>query len=255
MMSLVLLFVFVVAVSSQGGNNPNDYVCNPRSISPARWAVRFPTNTAFNGFFRADGAIRILDPLGNTLFSANLDGSVWHQYFDSNGNLVGDLFLAGLAPPGILVLASRQTSNPMLSNERVCQIFVAPSPPNLVASYSELLPLGEGYMTSYYVSKDPATAGQVFSNEFFSFDSNFTSAFSETNTFTQGPGVLGHYVAQSVNFRYVPITQAQATALGWNGNVANFVSVRGIHGGRGAVPIEVFTVEQRAQLKKRGLEL
>lgn len=249
-----VLCVFVLAVSSQG-QDPNDLVCSPTTISAAQWASKFPTNNAFTGFFRADGGIKILDPFGNVLFGANLDGSIWHQYFDSNNNLVGDLFLAGLAPPGILVLVSRQTSNPMFSRDRVCQIFVAPSPPNLIASYSELLPLGVGYMTSFYQSKETATLGQVISNEFFSFDSNFTSAFSETNTFTPGPGVMGHYVAQSVNFRYTPITQAQATTLGWNGNVANFVSARGVPSGRGAIPIEVFTVEQRAQLKKRGLEL
>jgi hypothetical protein len=220
-------------------------VCNSVAIPPFLWEDIYPTIYAFNGFFQADGDIKILDPLNNVLLDINLNGSVWHQYFDGSNNLVGDLFLAGLAP--VLVLSSRQTLNPLFLQQRVCQIFYPPSPENIIDSYSELLPLGasDDYMTSYYTSLSNTTFGQTFSNEYFAFDSIKSSAFSFTNTYATGTGVSGHYVAQAVNFRYVPISEAQATALGWSGSVANFSSRKGFSAGRGVIPVEVFTPSQQ----------
>jgi hypothetical protein len=151
--------------------------------------------------------------------------------------------------PGALVLTSRQVSNPIFSSDMVCQTFLAPSPTNLIASYSELAAHGKGFMESKYFSLESATFLQVFSNEVFSFDSELKTAFSQTNTFVLGNGTANHYIATSVNFRYTPITMVDANTLGWNnGDVSNVTSGRGFHAGRGAVPHTILSVAQRTQL-------
>lgn len=241
-----LLLVFVAAQS-----NPSDLVCDNVAVRPSLWSSKFPTNVAFNGFFRADGNIQFFAPTGQALFAIPLDGSLWHQYFNVNGLLVGDLFLSGaaLGYPGVLVLSSRQVSNPMFSSDSVCQKFLAPSPSNLITSYSELAAHGIGYMESKYYSLDTATFRQVFSNEIFSFDSEMKTAFSQTNTYVLGNGTANHYIFQSVNFRYTPITETVANTLGYNsGNVANVTTTRGFHCGRGAVPVTILSDAQRTQL-------
>lgn len=244
-MLLFVVLAFLLSVNSQGLFN--DFQCDNVTLSPLLWKARFPTNYAFNGFFRADGSIKILDPNGNTLFAVNLDGSVWHQYFANNGYQIGELYLNGLAP--VLVLTSRQISNPMFLQGKICQNFLAPSPPNLIASYSELMPFGKGYMTSVYYNRIDPNINTIFSNEFFSFDYDLKTAFSETNNFAMGNGNENHYVAQTVNFRYTPITEAQAIALGYTGNNLQFNSTRGIACGRAGIPIEIFPLAQRALLK------
>jgi len=246
MLLVVVLVSLYVLVNSQGGS-PTDLKCDNVAISAALWQRQFPTNYAFNGFFQADGILRILDPTGNTVFSLPLSGCVWHQYFSNTGYLVGDLFLPGffVGSPDPLVLTSRQTSNPMLGQDKVCQNFIFPSPPNLIASYSELVAHGVGYMESKYFSLDPATYKQVFSNEFFNFDSAMQTAFSETNNNLLGVGHAAHYIYQAVNFRYTPINETQAIALGYNQNVAVFNSTRGVTAGRGAIPIEVIPAGHR----------
>jgi hypothetical protein len=171
-----------------------------------------------------------------------------HQYFDNNGNMVGDLFLNGafLGFPGVLILTSRQTIVPMLFQAKTCQNFFPPSPPNLIASYSELVVpgLAVGYMDSYYVSTSNVTLGQVFSNEYFNANPEASSPFSVTVSYATGSS---NYPAQEVQFSYTSITQDQATAMGWNGNVANFTSTKGFCAGRGAIPVEVFSASQRQQ--------
>lgn len=245
---LFLSVLFYVLIKAQ--SNPSDLVCDNVAVRQSLWQSKFPTNIAFNGFFRADGSIKFLAPTGDVLFAIPLDNSVWRQYFDSNGFLIGDLFLAGAAFgfPSVTVLSSRQVSNPMFSGEKVCQQFMAPSPSNLIASYSELVSHGIGYMESKYFSLETATLRQVFSNEFFSFDSEMKTAFSETNNYVLGNGNANHYIASSVNFRYTPITQAEATALGWSGNAVNATPSRGFHAGRGAIPVTILSVEQRTRL-------
>jgi hypothetical protein len=241
-----LLLVLVIA-----DRNPSDLVCDNIAVRQSLWASKFPTNVAFNGFFRADGNIQFFNPTGQALFALPLDNSVWHQYFNTNGLLVGDLFLSGAAFgfPGALVLTSRQVSNPIFSSDMVCQTFLAPSPTNLIASYSELAAHGKGFMESKYFSLESATFLQVFSNEVFSFDSELKTAFSQTNTFVLGNGTANHYIATSVNFRYTPITMVDANTLGWNnGDVSNVTSGRGFHAGRGAVPHTILSVAQRTQL-------
>lgn len=228
--------------------DPNDYVCGTWTMSSALWAKFFPPIYAFLGFWRADGNIRIKDPLGNVLVTLNLNGSLWHQYQDANDNMVGDLFLNGasLGFPGVLILTSRQTIVPMLFKAKTCQNFFTPSPPNLIASYSELVApdLAVGYMDSYYMSTNSSTLGQVFSNEYFNANPEASSPFSVTVTYATG---TSNYPAQEVQFSYTSITQTQATAMGWSGNVANFTSTRGFCAGRGAIPVEVFSSAQRQQ--------
>ena len=219
----------------------SNYVCAPRTMSPALWASIFPTIYAFNGFWRADGNIRIKDSTGNVLLTVNLNGSLWRQYFDASGTLFGELYL-NLA--GVLVLTSKQTVNPMFSTEKTCQIFLPPSPPNLIACYSELVApdLAIGYMSSHYMSLIPL--GQVFSNEYFNANPLSPNPFSVTVNYATG---LFNFPQQEVQFSYTQITQSQASAMGWSTNVANFTSVRGFTAGRGAIPVEVFTPAQREQ--------
>jgi len=139
MLFFIVLLSFSLFANSQS-SNPNDLRCDNVAVSSALWQSKFPTNYAFNGFFKADGKITFFDPIGNVLFAVPLDNAIWHQYFANNGYLVGDLFLSG-APfgfPGVVLLTSRQVSNPMFSENKVCQNFFPPSPSNLIASYSEL---------------------------------------------------------------------------------------------------------------------
>jgi hypothetical protein len=244
-----VLLSFFFLIKSQGGN-PNDLRCDNVAVSASLWQSKFPTNYAFNGFFKADGKMTFFDPTGTALFTVPLDNSIWHQYFANNGYLVGDLFLSG-APfgyPGIVLLTSRQVSNPMFSENKVCQNFLPPSPANLIASYSELEAHGVGFLESRYLSLDIATYKQIFSNEFFSFDNNLQTAFSETNNFVLGIGNNNHYIANTVSFRYTPISEAQANVLGYNANVASFNSTKGIISGKGSIPLEILTAEQRLRV-------
>jgi hypothetical protein len=238
MISLIFLFAFILSVSSQ--------VCVPAVLTPTQWAIRFPTINAFTGFYKANGNIQILDPFRNVLLQVNLNGSVWRQYYGTGGLLYGDLFLNGLVP-GALVLTSRLTVNPIpFKNDRVCQNFFLPTPPNLILSYSELLSLTVGYMTSYYVDNGLFSTKRAISNEIFDFDDAMNNAFSETNSIVRGIGPL-HFTNQVVTFLYEPITEAQAISLGWTPSLALFTSVKGIFSGRSSIPIEVFTPEQRQQ--------
>lgn len=88
-------------------------------------------------------------------------------------------------------------------------------------------------MTSYYIS-----LGQVFSNEYFSFDALYSSAFSGTLTFATGLGTSLHYVQQRVNFAYTAISPTEAIRMGLN-RASNFTSTQGIVAGRGVIPLEI----------------
>lgn len=245
----MLLFILLITLSARA-QFPSPYTCYNISIPEFLWPIQYPTVNAFTGFFRADGSLSALDPNGNVLFTLNISGSVYHQYYTS-GLLFGDLFLNGLpgVPPGYLVLTSHQTINPVPLSSKLCQIFLPPTPANLINSYSEIIPLGVGYMTSAYYSLIPGSLGQIFSNEFFSLDSTLTTGFSETNDISLGNGLANHYTNTTIHFRYTPITYAQAQALGYTGsNPTSFNSVYGFNAGKGVIPVEIFSAAQRAIL-------
>jgi hypothetical protein len=246
MFVLCFLFAFVINAQSQ---SPNDLVCENTVLSSQQWTKKFPTSYAFNGFWKADGAIAFSNS-SQFLFAIPLDNSLWHQYNDAAGHVVGDLFLSGAAFgfPGALILSSRQVSNPMFSGYAICQNFIAPSPTNLIASYSELVAHGVGYMESKYFSLEAATFNHVFSNEAFNFDLAGLTAWSQTYTYVLGNGTANNYIATAVNFRYSPLTEAQAIALGWSGDVASVPAQKGFHAGRGAIPIGILNAQQRTIL-------
>lgn len=248
MLVLASLFIVLSLVSAQGGN-PNDYVCDNVVISPSQWERNFPVSYQFNGFWRADGSIKFLTANNDVLFAVPLNGSIWHQYHDQAGHLIGDLFLeaAAFGFPGLKLLTSRQVTNPMLGRNVICQKFLTPSPSNLIASYSELVGHGKNYMDSKYFSLENATLGYVFSNEQFSFSLDAQTAISRTATVLLGNGDA-HFVFQEVNFRYTRLTEAQALALGWSGDAASVPAGKGFALGRGAAPIAILNANQRAQL-------
>ena len=247
MLSFLVFLVVLGCASAQG--NPNNLVCENVASRPETWQTKLATVMKFNGLFRADGDLTFYGPGRQVLLSLNFNGSVWSQYFNANGLLIGDLFLSGAAfgVPGYAVLTSRQVSNMMVGSERVCQKFLAPSPTDLINSYSLLEADDLGYMTSRYYSLDSATFKRIFSIEHFHFDLSMTTAFSETNTINLADGIA-HFVTQTVNFNYVPITLEQANALGYNNaNVASATaSQKGFAFGRGAIPLSVLTPAQRA---------
>jgi len=249
MFIFAFLVLLVLQVSAQG--NPNDYVCENYAMKPERWAAKYPTNVAFNGIFRADGKITFFAPNLDILFAIPLNGSIWHQYYDQAGIQFGDLYLngAGFGFPGAFILSSRQATNPIIGSEVVCQKFIAPSPTNLQESYSELENFGIGFMQSKYFLTNPATvAGRVFSWEAFNFDLAGQTATSQTTTNIPGVGDA-HYKATEVDFRYTPISQADATALGWNPvSAPTLPAGKGFHAGRGAIPAAILNAQQKAQL-------
>lgn len=247
MFGLCFLFAFVLGVQS---GNPDDFVCENTVMSPQQWTRKFPTSYGFNGFWKADGSIEFRNNAAQVLFAVPLDNSVWHQYHDAAGHVIGDLFLSGASFgfPGVLLLSSRQVSNPVFSENLICQNFIAPSPTNLIGSYSELVAHGIGYMESKYFSLDAATLGHVFSNEVFNFDLAGETAWSQTNTYTLGNGTDNNYISTAVNFRYNAINQTQAIALGWSGDVASVPAQKGFRCGRGAIPVGILNAEQRGRI-------
>jgi len=212
--------------TTNDNNNSNQpQTCKNAIISPKLWEMFYPTVYQYLGFNRADGYLTIYDPTGAIVpaqylppFTMNpmpLNGCIFHQYFNAAGQMVGDLFLAGLAP--IPILVTRQINNPVLGKGTVCQNFLYSAlAPDLLTAYSEITPSGVGFMSSAYYSQNSDTLNQVFSNEIFSFDSNMVTSFSQTNTYTLGNDINTHYLSQTVYFRYTPITEAEAIAIGYD---------------------------------------
>jgi hypothetical protein len=246
-MLLLSLFFFCLAIRAQ--SNPNDLVCENSVISLRQWETKFPTNLKFNGNFKADGSITFYAPGDVALFSINLDGSLWRQYFDANGFMIGDLYLNGAAFgfPGVLVKSSSQVVNPMIGSLAACQKFMEPAPTNLITSYSVLESYGKGYMASRYYSPDAATLNEIFSHEQFSFSSDFQTAISTTTTINLGNAPV-HFTSVIVKFRYTAITEAAAQAMGWGISNVNATVGKGFHAGRGAIPHTILSSAQRAQL-------
>jgi len=205
-------------------------VCKNITLPPPLWSALYPDVYHYQGFSQGDGFITIYDPTGVIIPAAylpppfnlanpySLSGSVYHQYFNGAGQMVADLFLGGLAPPGTLIQATRQITNPVfLSGGKLCQNFIySPLAPELLTSYSVITPSGKNFMSSAYYSQASATLDRVFSNEVFSIDSADNSSWSQTNSYTLGNTSATNYLSQSVYFKYTPITQAQAVALGYN---------------------------------------
>ncbi len=75
MFFLAVVF-FAGFLSAQGSGNPNDLVCDNAAIRPELWQRRFPTNYAFNGFFRADGDLEFRNSAKQVLLKINLDNSL-----------------------------------------------------------------------------------------------------------------------------------------------------------------------------------
>lgn len=200
--------------------------CKNMVIPPQLWAQFYPTVYKYMGFNRADGYLTIYDPTGAIVpvqylqfpFVMNpmpINNAIFHQYFNSVGQLIGDLYLPGFGPG--LTLITRQVCNPILGRGTVCQSFlISTLAPNLLTCYSEITPSGVGFMSSAYYSQNADTLDQVFMNEVFCFDSLMNSSFSQTNTYSLGNDINTHYLQQTVYFRYTPISKNDAIALGYN---------------------------------------
>lgn len=222
-----MFFLFALLLVSIASAVP---VCNNVALPPLLWKALYPDVYHFQGFNRADGFITLYDSTGaiipaaylpppfNTANPYSLSGSVFHQYFNGAGQMVADLFLAGLAPPGVLIQATRQITNPeFLSGGKLCQNFIISAlAPELLTSFSQITPTGDNFMSSVYYSSVPATLNRVFSNEVFNIDGLGVSAWSQTNSYTLGNTTTTNYLSQSVYFKYTPITETQAIALGYN---------------------------------------
>lgn len=205
-------------------------VCNNITLPPLLWKALYPDVYHFQGFNQADGFITLYDPTGAIIPAAylpppfnlanpySLAGSVFHQYFNGAGQMVADLFLGGLAPPGTLIQATRQITNPIfLSGGKLCQNFIISAlAPELLTAYSVITPSGKNFMSSAYYSQNAATLDRVFSNEIFNIDGTDNSAWSQTNSYSLGNTTVTNYLSQSVYFKYTPISQTQAIALGYN---------------------------------------
>lgn len=222
-----MLFLFALLLLSVADATP---VCKNITLPPLLWKALYPTIYHYQGFSRADGFITIYDPTGAIIPAAflpppfnlanpySLSGSVFHQYFNGAGRLVADLFLGGLAPPGVLIQATRQINNPIfLSGGKLCQNFIISAlAPELLTTYSEITPSEKDFFSSAYFSSDPATLGRVFSNEVFSIDGVDNSSWSQTNKYSLGNTTATNYLTQSVYFKYTPISETEAIALGYN---------------------------------------
>lgn len=220
----MLLFVLLLA----GALADNESTCRNVTLSSSLWERFYPTVWHYQGFSRADGYLTIYDPTGAIVpaqylpapFTSNpvaLNGCIFHQYFNSQGFMVGDLFLSGLAP--IPVLVSRQINNPLFRSNKVCQNFLfSLLDPSLLTEYSEITPnlYADDFQSSVYISTDAATLGRVTKNELFKIDNDGVSSWSTTNSFALGNNGATNYLQRTVYFKYTPITEAQAVALGYN---------------------------------------
>lgn len=221
----MLLFVLLLTVSALANN---DLECKNVTLSSTLWERFYPTVWHYQGFSRADGYLTIYDPTGAIIpaqflpppFTSNplaLNACIFHQYFNSQGLLVADLFLAGLAP--IPILVTRQINNPVFTTDTICQNFLfSLLDPSLLVDYSEITPnpFANDFQSSAYYSKNPDTLGRVTKSEIFKFDNVDKTSWSQTNSYALGNSSATNYLQQMVYFKYTPITEVQAVALGYN---------------------------------------
>jgi len=220
---LLLLLVLVVSVLGT-----NDFECRNVTLSAKLWERFYPTVWHYQGFNRADGYLTIYDPTGAIVpaqylpppFTSNpvaLNACIFHQYFNSQGFMVGDLFLSGLAP--IPILVTRQINNPVFHTDTICQNFLfSLLDPSLLLDYSEITPnpYASDFQSSAYYSKDEATLGRVTKSEIFKIDNADNTSWSQTNSFAIGNSSSTSHLERMIYFKYTPITQDQAIALGYN---------------------------------------
>ncbi len=206
----------------------NDLECRNVTLSATLWERFYPTVWHYQGFSRADGYLTIYDPTGAIVpaqflpppFTSNpamLTGAIFHQYFNGQGFMIGDLFLGGLAP--IPILVTRQINNPVFRTDTICQNFLfSLLDPSLLSDYSEITPnpFASDFQSSAYYSKNPATLGRVTKSEIFKIDNIGNSSWSLTNSLVVGNSSATSYLQQTVYFKYTPITETQAIALGYN---------------------------------------
>lgn len=221
----MLLFVLLLVVSALANN---DFICRNVTLSATRWERLYPTIWHYQGFSRADGYITIYDPTGAIVpaqflpppFTSNpapLNGAIFHQYFNGQGFLVADLFLAGLAP--IPILVTRQINNPISRTDTICQNFLfSLLDSSLLVDFSEITPnpYADDFQSSAYYSQKEATLGRVTKSEIFKIDNVGITSWSQTNSYAVGNSSATNYLQQMVYFKYTPITEIQAIALGYN---------------------------------------
>lgn len=51
-------------------------ICIPNAYPPALWKANYPTIYAFNGYFRADGNLQVLDPNSNTILMVHYGNNI-----------------------------------------------------------------------------------------------------------------------------------------------------------------------------------
>lgn len=220
----MLLFILLLTVSVMS----NDFECRNVTLSERKWERLYPTVWHYQGFSRADGYLTIYDPTGAIVpaqylpppFTSNpmmLSGAIFHQYFNSQGYLIADLFLAGLAP--IPILVTRQINNPVSRTDTICQNFlVSLLDPSLLVDFSQITinPFADDFQSSAYYSLNEATLGRVTKSEIFKIDNVGNTSWSQTNSYAVGDTGATNYLQQTVYFKYTPITEAQAIAIGYN---------------------------------------
>lgn len=218
----MLIYLLLLTVSVFGSS---EFECRNVTLSERKWERLYPTVWHYQGFNRADGYLTIYDPTGDIVpaqylpppFTSNpqaLNAGIFHQYFNSQGYLIGDLFLSGLAPVPILV--TRQINNPISRSDTVCQNFLfSLLDPSLLVDYSEITlnPYADDFQSSAYYS---TVDGRVTKTEIFKIDNDSNTSWSQTNSFAVGSTGSTNYLQQSVYFKYTPITEAEAIALGYN---------------------------------------
>ena len=218
---MLFLFALVLLANAVSPNGPQ--TCKNVTISPQLWQQFYPTVWHYQGFNRAQGYLTIYDPTGAIVpaqylpppLTANPSpiSGIFHQYLNGAGQNVGDLYLDGFAP--IPILVTRQISNPVISRGTVCQNFIySLVAPDLLTSYSEISPspYNDDYMATIYVNQD----GRTFSDEDFKIDSVGNTSWSRTSTYALGSTLNTNYLSQTAYFKYNPITETQAIALGYN---------------------------------------
>lgn len=221
---------------------------------PSKWPIKYPTTNHFVGFFKATGTIFVnLQPvLGYELLPVfNVTDSLWHQYIDNNDVMWGEFYMN--IPGAGLALVSRIRLNPLRGDcdrNSICQKFVAPSPADLIDSYSELEETGKGYTQALYYSTAPASRRWVFRSEFYHWATDFTAATNILNEMTNGNSTV-HGVHTVSHFYFERTDAAGALTLGYSGaNPSPFSdSTRGFHAGYGcAIPREAIPSDKWSQL-------
>lgn len=235
----MLFFILLLSVSSFAfQEDPVSLSCALTKISSGKWDRDYNVISRFQGFFLTVGGIyqNVAYPYGydlQPLFETNT--SLWHQYIHPVSELMIGEFYLDIPIPGYgLILESNQTINAIKGTPFVCYIYLDPTPANIKSYYTETLPRGIGTSQTVFMSTDPSTLEETMVEEYFRWDSNFTSSFNSQDTF--GTSFPQNIISQS-RFTYTQISYEEAVALGYTGsNPAPFSgSPHGRHLGGGKV--------------------